>query len=270
MRNVELMRLLLGMGANAHALSAKSRDKYNGGFHRPGDNNRIFSPLQAFSKSGGDFSDVTLLNGLEMLLDAGLDPNTTSQDGLTVLHNILGPGKRGLQQENKSGVENALSLLFDRGLLATPLTQDGSNALHLASNISSAVIEMLTSRGVDINHVNNAGKTPLIASLERRDLITVQHLLDQGADANIRDDEFNSSLHLMAKVPRYQLDLGMVKALIAAGADVNGTNKDHNTPMHMAMQLGDANLELLNTFLEYGFNLENKNKLGHSKYECSL
>ena len=76
-------------------------------------------------------------------------------------------------------------------------TNDGDIPLHLAcilSNTKIEIIELLIKEskkgnGVNINFQNEYGETPLHLSCLNDRLSTIQLLLDNGADINIKDNE---------------------------------------------------------------------------------
>lgn len=121
-----------------------------------------------------------------MLLDAGLDLNTTDSLGTTVMFLLLRSNDRSSQPETRHGLDSTLSFSFKRGILATSLIHDGSNALHVASAVSTEIIDVLTANGIDINQVRKRdGRTPLLAALERQDVVSARNLLLRGAEANL-------------------------------------------------------------------------------------
>ncbi|MCD4786254.1 MAG: ankyrin repeat domain-containing protein [Candidatus Eremiobacteraeota bacterium] len=96
------------------------------------------------------------------------------------------------------------------------------------------VIELLISRGVDVNSATNSGWTPLHSALSsngRKDM--AEFLISKGADVN---GELNGWTHLHRAVNRGDNDI--VKFLLRSGASVNARNKDNHTPLYYAMKKG--------------------------------
>jgi ankyrin repeat protein len=50
-------------------------------------------------------------------------------------------------------------------------------------------VDFLLGKGIEINQLNSAGRTPLIAAIRNDDLNMVKHLLDRGADPNMRGSD---------------------------------------------------------------------------------
>jgi len=254
-RDLKVMDLLLRMGADVHQKSHESdyRSRRFGIFV----DHFEFDAIQAFARSEIEIDNDVMKEGFAMLLDAGLNLNVVGRHGATILHELLGP-KRYSHREKETIVEEILPFLLERGLLVNTLMDDGSNVLHI-STLTTTVIQMLLARGVRIDEIRQDGKTPLLAAIDRRDSLMAQNLLDCGCNANFADSYGKSALHFIAeKTFAHHTDFSLVKRLLAAGADVNSRTNSYDTPLHC----GDFNEDLVKLFLEYGFDLEAKNKQG--------
>ncbi len=75
------------------------------------------------------------------------------------------------------------------------------------------------------------GYTMLYHAIEQNNLAAVKHILKQGYDLNLKDDQRNSPLHWATK--RGSVDI--TKELIKNGADVNAKNRWGETPLHIAV-----------------------------------
>lgn len=76
--------------------------------------------------------------------------------------------------------ENALRWLFERGADASIASGSGVQPLHLAC--SAEVAELILAHGADIEAVDAAGETPLLAAIRRRNVAFADFLVERGAD----------------------------------------------------------------------------------------
>ena len=225
------------------------------------------SLLQAFARGSrrrGRRSDVwdptVMTKGVEMLLDLGLDPNAADRNGNTVLHDLLHSHGGCKVDGGLCDFDDILQLLLKKGLSPDTMTSDGSNALHFAARISESAVKTLVANGVDFNKIRGDGKTPLMVALQNRNLVTARNLLGQGADPNITDKDANTPLHSINMLSDNALDLDLVRVLLESGADPNKRNKRGDTALHS----GELKPKMLDLFLKHGFDLEAKNRRGHT------
>jgi ankyrin repeat protein len=116
----------------------------------------------------------------------------------------------------------------------TPLHQ----AFRYMAVNNSKMIHLLLSQGASINELNEAGKTPLLLPMSRRNSAVVPVipvLLEHGAEAGISDDEGCTALHYACKWFDCKHEK-LAKLLLKRGANVHATNKDGLTPLHWAVQ----------------------------------
>lgn len=191
---------------------------------------------------------------IELLLDAGANPNAISISGSTALQNIYGwrvsesrrheiahlllrrgatanpPAGRNLfwmtpvQKAARSGDIELVSLFVDNGadLNAAPYHRGERTALQAAARSGNVdLVTLLIEKGGDINADAAAydGFTCLQGAASSGNLALVNILLQLGADVNAPASPKSGRTALQAAVE--QDDLGMVKSLLDAGADVN-------------------------------------------------
>lgn len=133
----EILRLLLAHGADAGALTAKGE-----------------SALTFACKFG---SNDSKLERVQMLLDAGADPNLKSRDEVTPL-----------QSAAFRGPNTVLSLLIDKGADVNASGFRGATALHWAvDGQNKEAVELLLDRGADINARDGEGRTVLKRAKEK-------------------------------------------------------------------------------------------------------
>ena len=94
-------------------------------------------------------------------------------------------------------------------------------------------VQRLVMNGLDINHPNSKGVTPLHVVAQEGHVALAQLLLQNGANPHARYDNLWTPLHLAAQNGH----LEMVTLLINYGARVIGL-KDDFTPLHFASQEG--------------------------------
>jgi ankyrin repeat protein len=106
---------------------------------------------------------------VRVLLDAGADPNITTDQGMTPLIMASGGGtdiQRARAPEERAMAIDTVKLLIERGVDINAVGQYGWTALHQASYQGlTDVIEYLVSKGADINEMDSFGQTPLSISL---------------------------------------------------------------------------------------------------------
>ena len=153
---------------------------------------------------------------LAALLDSGLDPNTHTAKGTTLLMMATPDAEK-------------VRLLLKRGADPKTRSASGCDALTLAASYrgTAASIKVLLEAGAEVKapagvHVRNG---PLVFASMTGDLQNVKLLLEHGADA--------SGAALSAAVTFGYGDV--VRALIAAGASVRGTEASGINLLHWAV-----------------------------------
>ena len=134
--------------------------------------------------------------------------------------------------------------------------------LHLnraAENGSRAVLDVILTYQPDI-HIDtkdDKGGTPLHSAITRKNLHTVEYLLDKGSDPNLVNDEGFTSVHLACQ----HADEDILYLLTARGALVNEKDKNVKTPVMIAAQNGkDGCIGIL---AAAGANLDQRDRLGN-------
>lgn len=110
-------------------------------------------------------------------------------------------------------------------------------------NYEYEMLEIFLDKGVDLNHADNRGNTPLLMHAQRDcEREVVKLLLSEGADINARNEEGNSALMYAIK----NSDNELARYLIKKGADYNILNDRNETPASIAIEKGmEAVLELM-------------------------
>eukprot|EP00386_Alphamonas_edax_P014352 GDKI01044123.1.p1 GENE.GDKI01044123.1~~GDKI01044123.1.p1 ORF type:complete len:513 (-),score=90.40 GDKI01044123.1:175-1485(-) len=90
-------------------------------------------------------------------------------------------------------------------------------------------------------------------------------LLQNGADANIRNTAGQTALHLMKES---RCDVTMIRMLLQHGADPNAEDKEGGwTPLHIASQFG--HVDAIQTLLQRGADVEKKTRVGATPYQIA-
>jgi ankyrin repeat protein len=156
------------------------------------------------------------------LLDYGASANAVNDVGETPLY----VASRGVYQSQDDGVYIA-RLLLERGGNVNTQTKDHWTALHAASYFGKPEI--------------------------------VRTLLDQGANANVKNRQGKNSLDLVSRGEYGSEEDGVrvTQFLLERGVDVNASDRDHWTPLHSASYYGRP--EIVRTLLDHGAEVNAEN-----------
>jgi len=155
--SVDLVKLLLAKGAKPDARLTKRPPAI--GIGGSGHNVSLTNGATALMKAASA-SDVELLT---LLLNAGADPNLTTDNHTTALMMSAGLnwrdiGSLGTDEESLA----AIKVLLDRGADVDAFNDDGMTALHGAAQRGSLpILRFLLARGAKPNVKNARNRTPL-------------------------------------------------------------------------------------------------------------
>lgn len=124
----------------------------------------------------------------------------------------------------------------DTGSIMTIQDSDGFSSLHHAAKQGhSPAVELLLTKGANIECRDKRGNTPLQIASREGNTAVVNLLLDQGADIEAKNDDAGSTpLHCTA---RYREE-GVVRILLSRGASIFATDSSGQKPLHWAAQHG--------------------------------
>ena len=150
------------------------------------------------------------LAAVEMLLDAGANPNGTRSDW------------SGLQWPARTGNLLRAKFLMDRG--ADLQSQCAARSLrHAARECQPAMVELLVTHGVDVHATDEDGRT----ALDKNRWEVAEMLLDRGADID-RQVGWYALTALHQAVGRQSVET--VRLLLSRGADVTLRTRSHHLP----------------------------------------
>jgi len=114
--------------------------------------------------------------------------------------------------------------------------------------------------GIDINSVDNSGRTPLINAVDVNCSSLIKLLIDKGAQINAVDTQGMTPLHYAATKGNTDL----VLLLLAKGSNINDQDKNGNTPLHMAVLANS--IDAVKALLDKGADINIKNKAGQKAF----
>ena len=229
---------------------------------------------------------------LNVLLNAGADPNIADANGDTWLHcaarnnpwvatcsdHIFSEGcskdvletivnhSADVNVTNKINV-TALMLACQKGNIdvvnglliagANPHIHDdsGNTWLHYASYgyCSKEVLEVVINHGADVNATNGANVTTLMEASQKGNVDAIKVLLKAGADPNITDTDGNTCLH---EAVYYEYPINV---LLNAGANPNIATTYGYTCLHTAVQK-QCCIEVLQAIINHGVDVNATSK----------
>ena len=286
--NLDVMRVLLNLGADANVLDHRGDSLLHGAFQNQN------------------------LDAMEILVNGGADVNVRNKFNSTLLHEASASGNlkvielllrlradvNALDRWRDSPLHkafryhDAVKLLVDGGADVYAQNEFNSTALHEASGSGNLdVIQLLLSHRADVNVLDHRGYSPLHRAFQYQKFEAMELLVERGANVDVQD-KFNSTLLHEAsrsgnidaiqlllshradvnvldhwgdsplhKAFQYQ-KFNAVKLLVNGGADVNVRDKSNLTPLHEASRSG--NLKVMQLLLSRGANVNVFDRWGNS------
>jgi ankyrin repeat protein len=141
----------------------------------------------------------------------------------------------------------------------------GTTALdHAVDNGNREMVELLLSRGANVNARNGSGRTALMRIGEEATSDLVWDLLNAGAEVNVKSETGETALITAA----YQNNVEALKALLDAGADVSNKDEDGQTALMVAAENG--HLQNVRALVLAGANLDQQDVEGKNALTLAI
>ena len=144
------------------------------------------------------------------------------------------------------------------------LGQSNEELLQAVNNGEVSQVQLLLEQGVDANAKDNTGKTALMIASNKGNIEIVKLLIDNHADVNARDRGNNTSLMYAFKKGFQDIS----ELLINNDAEINAKNSNGETALMFASSGG--NINIVRMLLDQGFDVNAKNYNGMTPlmYSC--
>lgn len=210
--NVKLLERLIALGADVNAVWGNTALAV-AVEHTPGS----IHPQSTETFSGFEM--------LELLLEAGADPNIPDGRGKTVLMDAI----------RKSQAVKTVSLLLRYGAAPNLRDEQGRTALHFwhGGVDEIEILHMMMAHGADLNAIDNQGETVLMSSIEGRSHV-VAEMIEYGVDVHARGKFGWTALHEATMRYLGREDKEAIRLLLEAGVSSNVKDDRGYTPLHVA------------------------------------
>lgn len=225
---------LSALAADQEALYSKAEDLIRYTDDVKGLNSLIAQGLNV-KKPGQNSQGRTLLTSaategklamMDVLIKAGVDPNTKDDSGMTALRHVAWTGKNQV-----AATKRLIAAKADVNLAAdddwTPLIQ----AMYAEPPVAVPLGMVLLAAGADASIVNNEGNTALMLASGRGLVALIPALVKNGADVNFRGRD-GTPLAVAAQ----EGNADVAKALLEAHANPNLGDDKNQTPLMKAAQ----------------------------------
>ena len=215
-------------------------------------------PLHLLGVSLGTYED-TCHSLARLMLERGADVNARDKNQATPLHSVsyiprLEPARVLLDHGANIHAKNAQG--------QTPLHSVSQHVNKFPSLSETALVELLLSRGADLNARDNDQATPFLLLSPIWNPRTTEILIKKGADVNVVNILGQNAWHCVSQNPH--LDRWWCGSLfkLLRGVDMSGRDNDERTPLHLASYYGQV--EVAEALLEHTVQVNATDIWGHT------
>lgn len=187
------------------------------------------------------------LDSLELLYKNGANFNLRDINGQALLH-----------YGAKDGDLKLLEYLTNKNIDLNITDEHNETPIFLSNGIDS--IELLLSKGANVNHQNIDGETILHKAIKMNNQKLIDKLLEHDLNLNL-EDKFGRTPAFHCK------NEANIKKLLTKKLNVNHQDKEGETLLHKYAKTG--NVETINLLLNSGANTTIKNKMGKTPFDLS-
>ncbi|MDR1134058.1 MAG: ankyrin repeat domain-containing protein [Synergistaceae bacterium] len=207
---------------------------------------------------------------ISILEKYGPDINAKNEDGLTpLLQAIKAHRREELPVLIEAGAD--VNAKDNRGKNALQYVLDGSGHQITREQVEERVykpLSLLLAAGADVHARDNRGATALLDAARAHWAVTINLLLDAGADKDINiQNTYDGDTALIRA--SFQNTNDVVAELLKRGADVNARNNDGMTAL-MAAVFNQKNELTIDLLLKAGVNPNARSILGHTALMLSV
>jgi ankyrin repeat protein len=160
-----------------------------------------------------------------------------------------------------------VELLISKGVNVNAQNEHGKTALMLAAFSGKLnVIKELRANGARLDLQDQIGSAALHYAVDGGNLDAIQWLLQDGCEVNCTDNKSNWTPLLRAASINSSRDVA--ELLVKYGADVNRLDKDNKSALIIAVING--NQPFVQTLVEHGADLNITNEFGKTPYEMAV
>ncbi|GAB0098528.1 hypothetical protein DMENIID0001_142700 [Sergentomyia squamirostris] len=164
----------------------------------------------------------------------------------------------------RANAVDCVRLFMAEGADVNSLKPNGTNPIHLAAYLGhvQCLEVLLETKAADVNIKNcirDKESTALHLAADEGNVECVNLLLGKDADVKLRNHRGFTPLHLAAR----SASLDCVESLLRTGnADPNAEDFDNRTALHAAIGKSDQALDIIETLIAWGANINHKDVYG--------
>lgn len=197
---------------------------------------------------------------VEILMNNGADIELTDIFGMTPL--LTAMKNHMLTKEDEDKDVTGIEALIKRGASVIIKDDEGKNLLHYAVT-SRDFVDIVLSKGGDIEEKDNYGRSPIFSAVDRDDVSALELVLKLGANVDVQDSYGKTPLHYSARSGNPAL----VNILLSSGANTELKDNEGQTPLFETIlieELEDNYNTVITILIEKGAFVNATNNLGRT------